>query len=174
MRRILVLSALVLHLVACGEIQSSIGDLRDPDSVLPEDLIYKSVGDCDDGSLYFVALQTAGVQLWTDPSAVLTAQLELFINRDRTFNVRYREFDFSNQTFDHSFHSNISIDWKRDLIRLEGLGEGRVVRNGRRIYLDLTFTHVFNSELLQGQSTRFRLFRSWEGVDTDRTDYCDY
>lgn len=174
MRRILILVSLVWHLGACGEIQSSLGDVKDPSSVFPEDIIYKPIGACDDGTLSFVVMGAGGIMLWTDPASVLTGQIELYIHPDRTFDARYREYDFVSKRYDQLIHSQISIDWEKSVIRFEGLGDGQVARFNGQTYLDLTFTHAFNSSLLVGKSSRFRIYKSDRGFETDRADYCGF
>lgn len=165
---------LVLHLSACGEIYSSLSDVKDPSSVFPEDIIYKPVGACDDGTLSFVVMGTAGIKLWEDPASVLTGQIELYIHPDRTFDARYREFDFTSTQYEQFIHSQISIDWESSVIRFVGLGDGKVTKFNGRTYLDLTFTHAFNSSLLLGKSSRFRILKSDQGLDTDKADYCGF
>lgn len=174
MRRILIFVTLVLHLGACGQVQSQLNPVKDPASVFPEDIIYKPVGDCSDGTLSFVVMKAGGLMLWTDPADVVTAQMDLFIHQDLTFDARYREFEFNNQIFDQSIHSRFSIDWESGVIHFEGLGEGQVSKLDGRIYLNLTFTHTFNSQLLVGKIGRFRIIKSADGLGTDRVDYCGW
>ncbi|MBV2169694.1 MAG: hypothetical protein KUL82_13400 [Bdellovibrio sp.] len=163
-------------LISCGDMSVS---TRSATEILPipESMYYKMDGSCEDGSLFFQALQGAGVQLWTDPQSVLVGQVELYMNQDETYFARYREYDFTSKVFEKEFSSTYSYDPKTGRVTFKDLGVAKVVKVVRvstKYYLDFEFTVNINSQNLAGKTLRYRIAKMDRGVDTDRNQYCNY
>lgn len=164
---------LALLLSSCGGIESMIG----PSEILyeiPSEMFYQTKGDCTQGDLSFSILVAAGTQMWTDPAAVLHSQQELYLHSNQTFDMRYREFTLDDVAFDTRLQSRFSIDGHSGRVKLNGVGEGFVIQDNGRRYLQLQFTQALNSPELVGKTARFRLMNSMKGLDTDRAEYCGY
>ncbi|UXR63766.1 hypothetical protein EZJ49_11895 [Bdellovibrio bacteriovorus] len=166
-------SFLVFALSSCGGIGTYLGPAEELKTI-PHDMFYQTTGNCAQGDLEFIRLQAAGIKLWTDPSAVLMAQQELYLHQDLSFDVRYREFDMEGVTFDKRLHSKVSLDSATGAISLSGLGTGQIVEEDGRKYLEVNFRHNVNSPELVGKTARFRITKSFSGLDTDRAQYCGY
>ncbi len=176
MRKVhLVLLALISHtLIACGDFSMSLIPSSGGVKAIPENMFYKIDGSCEDGTLSFVALQGSGVQLWTDPAAVLVGQIELYMNKDGTFSARYREYDFTSKVFETNFSSTYSFDPSLGQIQFKDFGVGKIIQVRKKYYLDFEFATNINSQALAGQAARFRIAKMYRGIDTDRAQYCHY
>nr|BFD66520.1 hypothetical protein HAGR004_15420 [Bdellovibrio sp. HAGR004] len=166
-------SLFVFALSSCGGIGSYIGPAQELKTI-PHDMFYQTTGDCSQGDLEFIRLQSAGIKLWTDPSAVLIGQQELYLHQDLSFDIRYREFDWSGVTFDKRIHSKVTLDPTTGAVSLPGLGAGKVIEENGRKYLEVNFKQSVNSPELIGKTVRFRISKSDVGLDTDRVQYCGY
>lgn len=166
-------SFLVFALSSCGGIGTYLGPAEELKTI-PHDMFYQTTGNCTQGDLAFIRLEAAGIQLWTDPSAVLMAQQELYLHQDLSFDVRYREFDFDGVTFDKRMHSKVAVDPTTGVVNLPGLGSGKVIEENGRKYLEVNFKQSVNSPELVGKTARFRISKSDTGLDTDRAQYCGY
>lgn len=166
-----------LSLTSCGGLSydlSSTDSLVKTQSLIPEYMYYQTDGSCTDGTLVFNVLVAGGIKLWTDPTQILTAQAEIYLNKDGTYHVHYREFDFSNATpqFETTWSSTYSIDEASGVIKFESLGLGRIVNANGTPTLDLQFTVNIHSTELSGKTGRFRLLQLLSGYNTDRGQYC--
>lgn len=170
---VLFVSLMALMLSSCGGVEALIG----PSEILheiPSEMFYQTKGDCAQGDLSFSVLVAAGTQMWTDPSAVLHSQQELYLHSNHTFDMRYREFTLDDVAFDTRLQSRFSIDGHSGRVKLNGVGEGFVIQDNGRRYLQLQFTQAVNSPELVGKTARFRIMNSMTGLDTDRAEYCGY
>lgn len=166
-------SIFVFALSSCGGIGTYIGPEQELKTI-PQDMFYQTTGHCSQGDLAFIKLQAGGIKLWTDPSAILMAQQELYLHQDLSFDIRYREFDVSGVTFDKRMHSKLALDPATGTVSLPGLGAGKVIEENGRKYLEVNFKHSVNSPELVGKTARFRISKSDIGLDTDRVQYCGY
>ncbi len=170
----------LLSLTSCGALifpgQSEVSE-RFPG--IPEDFYYKIVGTCDEGDLAFRVLSGGGAILWDvshmqSEADILTGQVEIFLNKDQTFTVRYREFSFTSEVFIKNFTSHYSFDTVSREITFMNLGVGAIYKLKNRYYLQLKLTHDINSTYLKGQSILVRLINHSRGLDTDRDKYCNF
>lgn len=146
---------------------------------IPEDFYYKTVGTCEEGDLAFRVLTGGGAILWDVPQTqseadILTGQFDIFLNKDQTFTVRYREFSYTSEVFIKTFTSDYSFDTVSREITFMNLGVGAIYKLRNRYYLQLTLTHDINSTYLKGQSITVRLVDHSRGLDTDRDQYCNF
>ncbi|UOF02217.1 hypothetical protein [Bdellovibrio reynosensis] len=164
---------LMLSLTSCGELNSSLESIS---PAIPHELIYQTQGDCETGDLSFNYLVAAGTQLWTDPAQILTAQSELYLSKDGTYLIRYREFQNVEGTtvYDSNFSGRYFNSSDNGRIRFENLGEGKVQSWQGKYYLDFQYTSRINSEALVGKKARFRVMSSLTTWNNDRAQYCGY
>ncbi|XGC82283.1 hypothetical protein ACES2L_07275 [Bdellovibrio bacteriovorus] len=164
---------LFLILTSCGELNSSLESLS---PWIPDELIYQTQGDCENGDLSFNYLVAAGTRLWTDPAQILVAQSELFLSKNGTYLIRYREFqDVEGTTvFDSNFTGRYFSNSENGLIQFENLGEGKVQSWQGKYYLDFQYTSPVNSAELIGKKARFRVISAYQTWNTDRAQYCGF
>ena len=146
---------------------------------IPEEMFYQTVGSCEAGDLSFRTLIGAPAILWDVSSTqseadILTGQFNIFLNKDQTFTVKYREFNFTNEVYIKTFKSTYEFDSFSREIYFKNLGVGAIYKIRHRYLLKLVLTHNINSVLLTGQTVDIWLVTTSMGLDTDRTQYCNY
>jgi hypothetical protein len=166
-----IISFLFLIISGCGWADSSVSSINP--SWFPEEFYYDTVGSCENGDLSFRMLSGAGTQLWTDPSAILTAQTDLYLRKDGTYTARYREFDFNNEVYSQMIESTFSLDNETEQIELAGLGVGKIRTSPRgRKSFQLQYSLDLHAPLLKNNTGDFILYRSIQGLNTDRSEHC--
>ncbi|KYG62296.1 hypothetical protein AZI87_17355 [Bdellovibrio bacteriovorus] len=169
LRPALLLIPLALFLSSCGELTSSISSI---DSWIPESFYYKTLGNCEQG-VSFPVLIGAGTQLWTDPSQVRVAQTELYLQKNKTYTARYREFDFHTQLFEKKIESTYALDHRNKEIHFHGLGVAKISYTERgRPFMHLVYSQNYNSTFLMGNNGDFYLYRGFQGLNESSADYC--
>ncbi|WP_413944610.1 hypothetical protein [Bdellovibrio sp. HCB-162] len=163
-----------LILTSCGDLSYNLSSSEQ--IWIPEEMYYQTDGTCENGDLVFKVLQASGIMLWTDPQNVLVGQSELYLNKNGTYDVRYREFTNTVDTavFDTEFSGRYQVDSATGEISFENLGSGHVITRQGRYYLDFTYSVNINSTNLSGKRIRFRLTDALRGFNTDRSQYCNY
>lgn len=169
---VLVFSALSVALSGCGGLEYSLSAAETSKSI-PEEFYYHTTGSCTDGTLSFMGLEGSGIMLWTDPANVLVGQVELYLSKDSTYTLRYREFTFDAQAYDTQLMGSVSTDEKTGVVTLENLGDALVTTENSRQVLQLTFNRSINNSMLKDQTVNFRAARM-NGLGTTVPDYCHY
>lgn len=164
---------LALGLSSCGDLNYSVSSTK---SSLPEELFYQTEGRCENGDLVFNYLVGAGTMLWTDPAHILVAQSELFLSREGTFSLRYREFQDVEgiKVFDKELSGRYFSKSDDGVFYFENLGQGKVTSKNGLYYLDFQYTSQINSANLLGKKVQFRTISALQGKSTDRTQACGY
>lgn len=164
-----------LLFASCGEISSSILPASDIFNIIPEEIFYQTTGSCESRNLTFNVLIAGGEIVQAD-SQFLGTQTNLYLNKDGTYLARYIEFEpgTSTTTYTKKISGTYQINYQTGSINLKNLGSGNVQTINGKHYLQLQYAQDIYSEGLHGQITRFRLYRSLFGLDTDRFKYCNY
>lgn len=144
---------------------------------LPDEIFYQTTGSCANGDLSFQVLAGGGAILWDVPTTqseddILTGQVFIYLNRDNTYTVDYREYDFDNQFVQKTFSSSYFYDTEFEILYLKNLGQATIHKRKKRYYLRLTFTENVNTNFLKGQTIDVWLNSSFKGLNTDRVQYC--
>ncbi len=164
----------VLPLAGCGGIETALFSTAPEKKSIPEEFFYHTSGSCDDGTLNFVSLRGGGMMLWTDPANVVVGQAELYLEKDYTFTLHYREFTFDAQVFDRKITGKVDFDDVSGVINLENVGTAQVTTDNGRPVLEVQFAKAINQPLLESKKAPFRISRSMDGLDISRPDYCHY
>lgn len=166
-------------LSSCGMGKSIWGPsfISDRYSGIPDEMFYQTKGSCDNGDLTFQVLGGAGAILWDVPQTqsendILTGQVFIYLNRDGTYTVNYREYTFTNVATLNEFSSTYTFDPEIQVITFRDLGSATINKRRNRYYLRLTFTTNINSRYLKGQTIDVWLDSTYNGLNTDREDYC--
>lgn len=144
---------------------------------VPDELFYQTKGSCAAGDLSFQYLMGGGAILWDVPNTqseddILTGQVFIYLNRDNTYTVDYREYDLNNLFIKKTFSSTFKYDTEFNILYLKNLGQATIHQRKKRYYIHLTFTENLNTNFLKGQSIDVWLKKSFTGLDTDRVQYC--
>ena len=170
---VLALFGLSVALSGCGGLEYSLSAAETSTSI-PEEFYYHTSGSCTDGSFSFKGLQGSGIMLWTDPANVLVGQVELYLSKDSTYTLRYREFTFDAQAYDTQVSGGVEVDDKTGVIAFENLGNAFITTENGRQVLQMTFNRSINNSLLKNQSVNFRTARVSDPSGTTVPDYCHY
>lgn len=116
------------------------------------------------------------MKLWTDPQQILVGQSDLYLNRDGTYSVQYREFTnlANSPSYETQFSEKYQVNPETGEIYFVNLGYGNVITKQGKYFLDFQYSVNINSQELQGKRARFRLTETLHGFDTDRAQYCNY
>ncbi|WP_374080012.1 hypothetical protein [Bdellovibrio bacteriovorus] len=165
---------LSLSLTSCGNFSYSLSPASQ--SWIPEEMYYQTDGNCENGDLVFKILVAGGTKLWTDPQQLLVGQTDLYLNKDGTYSVRYREFaNLENSpSFETQFSEKYQVNSDTGEIYFVNLGYGNVITRQGKYFLDFQYSVNINSQELQGKQVRFRLTETLRGFNTDRAQYCNY
>lgn len=165
-----------LFVISCGGISTSLSPGADAPKWIPDEVFYQTDGSCERGDLVFKVLVAAGTKLWTDPQQLLVGQSELFVNKNGTYSVRYREFEspMGVVSFDTRFSGNYQVQQDTGEIYFENLGYGNILTRQGKYFLEFQYSVNINSAELKGKSARFRLVGALTGLNTDRAQYCNY
>ena len=144
---------------------------------VPDELFYQTKGTCAAGDLSFQYLMGGGAILWDVPNTqseddILTGQVFIYLNRDNTYTVDYREYDFDNLFVKKNFSSTFKYDTEFNILYLKDLGHATIHKRKHRYYLRLTFTENLNNNFLKEKTIDVWLKSSFKGLDTDRAEYC--
>lgn len=144
---------------------------------LPDAIFYQTKGSCADGDLVFSYLVGGGAILWDVPQTqsendILTGQVFIFLNRDLTYTVDYREYDFNNLVIQKKTASTFSFEPETQVITLKDLGTATIHRRKNRYFLRVTFTENLNSQFLRGQTIDVWVGSSQKGLNADIVDHC--
>lgn len=160
------LAILPFALIGCGRADLNIVEPSvSPASVLPL-LQYKVVGNCDDPTLRFQAVQMSGIVLWTDANGPLTmGQAELFLFKDLTYRLDYSERDGASRTFMKT--ETGSYRFQDNQIDLGELGRATLlIGAGGRVGVEMVFGKNLNSVQLRGRKILGRVTLLDEGPQT--------
>ncbi|WII71796.1 hypothetical protein QJS83_15130 [Bdellovibrio sp. 22V] len=164
---------LSLTITSCGGIEGSISSAP---KWIPDEMYYQTDGHCENGDLVFKILAAGGTPLWTDPAQVLTAQSDMYLQKDGTFTVRYREFPGTSgaASYETRLSGSYVVNPENGEISFANLGQGRVIQRNGRYALDFQYNVDIHSSQLNGKKARFHLWSSLTGLDSDRAQYCGY
>lgn len=146
-------------------------------SSIPDEMYYQTKGSCEAGDLSFQVLGGGGAILWDvsqtqSENDILTGQVFIYLNRDGTYTVNYREYGFVNLALTKEFSSTYSFDPEWQVITFKDLGFATIHKRKNRYYLRMNFTENINSNFLRGEAIDVWLNSSYTGLHTDREDYC--
>lgn len=135
-------------------------------------MYYKPVGTCSQGTLAFTHLAANGIILAVEENSITNASIRLSLQGNKTFHVRYREYDFNGLIFEATMDSTWLEHPEQGYISFAGLGQGQILQEANRTVLKMTFTHSLNSPALTGKVSDFLVQTSTEGLGTDSAQYC--
>lgn len=171
MQKMIALMFLVMALAGCARGSEGNGKNTSEQRTVtvngekPEDyynrFLYRTSGYCHDHSIYFQYLSSMGLVL--DDSLdgkPMRAELEVFLNKDRTYQANYEErkvryFTENGYGYDIVFRKQISSTWnisENGQLVLNGIGVGSALKYNDRPAVMLTASVDIHQSGLKGQN----------------------
>lgn len=175
MNKILIIALLLkfsLFQVSCGGSLTIEGSNTESKNSFPNEFYYKSKGSCATGNLFFEHLQAVVFLIDAESSTFLSVQQKLFLHKDGTFDLQYREFDSNQQVHETKLKSTYQKNLENNSINLQNLGIGTFYQDNGQYFLEIQYQVSLNSPLLKDKIAKFKIVNTDQGLDTDRIEFC--
>jgi hypothetical protein len=134
---------------------------------------YKTIGQCSDGTLRFKYLSGSGVIFDFDPALtqdIRTAQIEIYLKDNNTYDAHYREFVNGTLTADQIITEKYSNT--NDTIRMENLGRATFSFVNNKFSLNLIFEKDIITTGLANKEITLHSVLASNGLITNE-EYCN-